>query len=59
MEQLVREGKVLYIGSSNFAAWHIARANQIAQCRNFLGLVSKLDQIFSGPGGAAREAYAW
>jgi hypothetical protein len=24
MEQLVREGKVLYVGSSNFAGWHIA-----------------------------------
>ena len=26
MEQLVREGKVLYVGSSNFAGWHIAQA---------------------------------
>lgn len=39
MEQLVREGKVLYVGSSNFAAWHIARANAVAERRNFLGLV--------------------
>lgn len=41
MEQLVREGKVLYVGSSNFAGWHIARANEIAKQRNFLGLVSE------------------
>jgi aryl-alcohol dehydrogenase-like predicted oxidoreductase len=41
MEQLVREGKVLYIGSSNFAGWHIAQANEIAKRRNFLGLVSE------------------
>jgi aryl-alcohol dehydrogenase-like predicted oxidoreductase len=41
MEQLVREGKVLYVGSSNFAAWHIATANQTAARRNFLGLVSE------------------
>jgi aryl-alcohol dehydrogenase-like predicted oxidoreductase len=41
MEQLVREGKVLYVGSSNFAGWHIARANEIAKSRNFLGLVSE------------------
>jgi aryl-alcohol dehydrogenase-like predicted oxidoreductase len=41
MEQLVREGKVLYVGSSNFAAWNIAQANCIAQQRNFLGLVSE------------------
>ncbi|MBO9325932.1 MAG: aldo/keto reductase, partial [Roseiflexus sp.] len=37
MEQLVREGKVLYIGSSNFAGWHIAQANEAAQRRNFMG----------------------
>ena len=30
MEQLVREGKVLYVGSSNFAGWHIAQAQCIA-----------------------------
>lgn len=41
MEQLVREGKVLYIGSSNFAGWHIAQANEAAQKRNFMGLVSE------------------
>lgn len=41
MEQLVREGKVLYIGSSNFAGFNIAQANEIAANRNFLGLVSE------------------
>ena len=41
MEQLVREGKILYVGSSNFAAWHIAQANAIASSRHFLGLVSE------------------
>lgn len=41
MEQLVREGKVTYVGSSNFAAWNIAQANGIAQQRHFLGLVSE------------------
>ena len=41
MEQLVREGKISYVGSSNFAAWHIARAQGIAAQRNFLGLVSE------------------
>ena len=41
MEQLVREGKVLYIGSSNFAGWHIAQANEAAKARHFLGLVSE------------------
>ena len=41
MEQLVREGKVLYVGSSNFAGWHIAQAQAAAAGRNFLGLVSE------------------
>jgi aryl-alcohol dehydrogenase-like predicted oxidoreductase len=41
MEQLVAAGKVLYVGSSNFAAWHIATANQLAARRHFLGLVSE------------------
>jgi aryl-alcohol dehydrogenase-like predicted oxidoreductase len=40
-ETLVQQGKILYAGSSNFAAWHIATANQTASKRNFLGLVSE------------------
>jgi aryl-alcohol dehydrogenase-like predicted oxidoreductase len=38
MEQLKLEGKILYVGSSNFAGWHIARANEIANRRHSLGL---------------------
>ncbi len=41
MEQLVSEGKVIYVGSSNFAALHIAQAQCSASARNFLGLVSE------------------
>jgi aryl-alcohol dehydrogenase-like predicted oxidoreductase len=41
MEQLVQQGKVLYVGSSNFAGWHIVEANERAAERNFLGLVSE------------------
>ena len=41
MEQLVREGKVLYVGSSNFAGWHIAQAQAEANARNFMGLISE------------------
>ena len=41
MEQLVREGKVLYVGSSNFAGWHIAKAQAAAQSRHFMGLISE------------------
>lgn len=41
MEVLVQNGDVIYTGSSNFAAWNIAQANEIARNRNFLGLVSE------------------
>ena len=41
MEQLVTAGKVLYVGSSNFAAWNLAQANTLAAARNFVGLVSE------------------
>ncbi len=41
MECLVRDGKVIYVGSSNFAAWNIVQANYEARSRNFLGLVSE------------------
>ena len=39
MEQLVQQGKVIYVGSSNFAGWHIAHANGIAAQRHYMGLV--------------------
>ena len=41
MEVLVAQGKVVYVGSSNFAAWHIAQANDTAAARGFFGLVSE------------------
>jgi NDP-hexose 2,3-enoyl reductase len=41
METLVSQGKVRYVGSSNFAGWHLARAQAVAERRQFLGLVSE------------------
>jgi aryl-alcohol dehydrogenase-like predicted oxidoreductase len=41
MELLVQQGKVLYVGSSNFAAWNISQAQCLAKERHFLGLVSE------------------
>jgi len=41
MEVLVQQGKVLYVGSSNFAGWHIAQAQCAAAARHFMGLVSE------------------
>jgi aryl-alcohol dehydrogenase-like predicted oxidoreductase len=40
-EILVQQGKVIYVGSSNFAAWHLVKAQAAAKARNFLGLVSE------------------
>jgi len=37
----VREGKVVYVGSSNFAGWDIATAQCSATARHFMGLVSE------------------
>jgi NDP-hexose 2,3-enoyl reductase len=41
MEVLVAQGKVRYVGSSNFAGWHLAQAQESAARRHFLGLVSE------------------
>lgn len=41
MELLVQQGKVIYIGSSNFAGWDIATAQCAAASRHFMGLVSE------------------
>ncbi len=41
MEVAVQQGKILYVGSSNFAGWHIAQAQEAAQMRAFMGLVSE------------------
>jgi NDP-hexose 2,3-enoyl reductase len=41
METLVAQGKVNYVGSSNFAGWHLAAAQESAARRHFLGLVSE------------------
>jgi aryl-alcohol dehydrogenase-like predicted oxidoreductase len=41
MDVLVTQGKILYVGSSNFAGWHIARACETARARDFTGLVSE------------------
>lgn len=38
---LRQQGKVLYFGSSNFAGWHIAQAQEAARSRHHLGLVSE------------------
>ncbi|MBD8043499.1 aldo/keto reductase [Arthrobacter sp. Sa2BUA2] len=41
METAVAQGKVIYNGSSNFAGWHIAEAQESARRRRFNGLISE------------------
>jgi aryl-alcohol dehydrogenase-like predicted oxidoreductase len=41
MDLLVAQGKVVYVGSSNFAGWHLVQANEAARRRGSLGLVSE------------------
>lgn len=38
---LIKQGKVVYAGSSNFAGWHIAKANEAARRVGMLGLVAE------------------
>jgi aryl-alcohol dehydrogenase-like predicted oxidoreductase len=37
----ITAGKILYVGSSNFAGWHIAQAQAAAARRNLIGLSSE------------------
>jgi aryl-alcohol dehydrogenase-like predicted oxidoreductase len=41
MDVLRTQGKIIYAGSSNFAGWHIAQAQETARHRAALGLVSE------------------
>lgn len=40
-DSLVKQGKIVYVGSSNFAGWDIATACQEASKRGLMGLVSE------------------
>lgn len=41
MERLISQGKITYVGTSNFPGWAIARASEKAIARNQLGLVAE------------------
>ena len=57
METLVQQGKIIYVGSSNFAGWHITQANERAKARGSLGLVSEQSHYnLLGAHGRARGA---
>lgn len=41
MSVLRTQGKILYVGSSNFGGWHIAAAQEAARNRHLMGIVSE------------------
>ncbi len=41
MERLIAQGKITYVGTSNFPGWSIAQASEKALARHQLGLVSE------------------
>lgn len=41
MDRLIQQGKITYVGSSNFPGWMIAQANERARASHRLGLVSE------------------
>jgi NDP-hexose C3-ketoreductase / dTDP-4-oxo-2-deoxy-alpha-D-pentos-2-ene 2,3-reductase len=41
LDLLHSQGKIIYAGSSNFAGWHIAKAQETARRRHSIGLVSE------------------
>ena len=40
LDDLVRSGKIRYVGASNYLAWQLARANLLAEVRNWVPFVS-------------------
>ncbi len=41
LEVLITQGKITYVGSSNFAGWHLAASQESARARGLLGPVSE------------------
>ncbi len=41
MDQLISQGKITYVGSSNYPGWAIARANEKAIAKQRLGLITE------------------
>ena len=44
LDVLVRDGKVRYVGASNFKAWQVADAHHVARERGYTGFVSTTDE---------------
>ena len=55
LDDLITSGKVRYIGASNYTAWQLARANVIAELRNWTPFVSIQNQYHMLERGEERE----
>jgi aryl-alcohol dehydrogenase-like predicted oxidoreductase len=55
LDDLIRQGKVRYIGTSNFAAWQVAEADQIARGMGLERFVSAQDEYSLAYRGNERE----
>jgi aryl-alcohol dehydrogenase-like predicted oxidoreductase len=55
LDDLVRSGKVRYVGASNYAAWQLARANLIAEFRGWAPFVSIQNHYHMLERGLERE----
>ncbi|MEV0583910.1 aldo/keto reductase [Nonomuraea sp. NPDC050310] len=41
MEVLRQQGKILYVGTSNYAGWHLVKSQNVAEKRGMFGIVSE------------------
>jgi aryl-alcohol dehydrogenase-like predicted oxidoreductase len=55
LDDLVRSGKLRYVGASNFAAWQLARANLLAELRGWSPFVSVQPHYHMFERGIERE----
>ncbi|NVN13060.1 aldo/keto reductase, partial [Nguyenibacter vanlangensis] len=55
LDDLIRDGKVLYAGCSNFPAWQVADAHHVARAAGLNGLVSCQDELSLLARGAERD----
>ena len=55
LDDLVRAGKVRYLGASNFAAWQVARSNSLSDCHGWSPFVASQVHYHLLERGAERE----
>ena len=56
LDDLVRQGKVRYVGASNFASWQLAHANLLAEVRGWAPFVALQSHYHMLERGVEREA---